>query len=315
MKTLPRTISFLSLLTLGFIINACGGGSSGQGTGVIQVSITDAPVDEAEAVVIYFADATLHGPDGNTSIGIYDPAIPNPVEKGRSIDLMQFQNGMWSGLFDEEVTAGQYSWMRLTLDLSRSYIQINGNQFPLRCTSCENSDFRLNRSFSIAKDGTLALVLDFDLRKSITDPSNQSIEYILRPTLRVVEAAVSGAIAGDIDPNLIADLDGFSGCSVYAFNGFDAQLDDVYIPMNNQIPNGQNNPVSSTRVMYENNNYHYTLSFLPEGNYTVALTCDADTDKADSSETLNFAEPLNVPVVAGQTSDASMLLPPPIVIP
>ena len=304
-------ITSLLALTAGLLLGGCGGGSSGPGTGVIEVSITDAPVDEAEAVVIHFTDVTLHGPDGNTTIEIYDPAIPNPTEKGRSIDLMQFQNGVWSGLFDEVVTAGQYSWMRLTLDLSKSYIQINGNQHPLRCTSCENSDFRLNRSFSITKDGTLALMLDFDLRKSITDPNNQQSEYILRPTLRVVEAAVSGAIAGDIDPNLIADLGGFTGCSVYAFTGFDAQLDDVYIPMNNQIPTGQNNPVSSTNVVYENNTYHYTLSFLPEGNYTVALTCDAETDKADSDETLNFADPLNVPVVAGQTSDADMVLPPP----
>lgn len=305
-------ITLLLALTSGLLLGGCGGGNSGPGTGVVQVSLTDAPIDEADAVVIHFTDVTLHGPDGNTLIEIYDPAVPNPTQKGRSIDLMQFQNGMWTGLFENVVVAGNYSWMRLKLDLSKSYIQIRGNQFPLRCTSCENSDFRLNRSFTIQKDGTLALMLDFDLRKSITDPSNQTSDYILRPTLRVVEAAVSGAIAGDIDPNLIADLGGFTGCSVYAFTGFNAQLDDVYIPMNNQIPAMQNNPVSTAKVVYENNAYHYMLAFLPEGEYTVALTCDAENDHADSDDELMFADPINVGVTAGLTSDGDMVktLPP-----
>ncbi len=306
-------IPLLLALTAGLFLGGCGGGDSDPGTGVVQVSMTDAPVDEAEAVVIHFTDVTLHGPNGNTLIEIYDPANPNPTEKGRSIDLMQFQHGMWTGLFDDVVVAGNYSWMRLKLDLSKSYIQIGGNQFPLRCTSCENSDFRLNRSFSIPKDGTLALMLDFDLRKSITDPNNQTSDYILRPTLRVIETAVSGAIAGDIDPNLIADLGGFTGCSVYAFTDFNAQLDDVYIPMNNQIPATQNNPVSTAKVVYENNAYHYMLAFLPEGEYTVALTCAADTDHADSDDELVFADPIYVAVTAGQTSDGDMvkILPPP----
>lgn len=298
-------VNFLSILFISIGMTACGGGNTNtQGTGSVEIGITDAPVDSAEAVVIHFTEAALHGPDGTTSVKVIDPVTKQP---GRSIDLLQLQGGMWTGLFTDEVTAGHYSWIRLTLDMSQSYIQINGQQYALRCTSCENNGYRLNRSFNVVADGTMALMLDFDLRKSITDPSS-GLDYILRPTVRVVETAVSGSITGEIDPNLIADLGGFTGCSVYAFAGNDALLDDVYIPVDISIPSEQNNPISTAKVVYENNIYQYTLSFLPAGDYTVALTCDADMDSAATDDTLAFSDPVNVSVIAGTTSNADINL-------
>lgn len=301
MSTKIKLLISLSILFAAIGFTACGGGG-GQGTGTIVVGITDAPVDTAEAVVIHFTEVTLHGPGGNTTIKVYDPVTDQP---GRSIDLLQLQGGVWTGLFDDVVTAGHYSWIRLTLDLSQSYIQINGESYALRCTSCENNGYRLNRSFNVDTDGTMTLMLDFDLRKSITDPSSGA-DYILRPTVRVVETAASGDIMGEIDQNLITDLGGFSGCSVYAFSGNDAQLDDIYIPIDMAVPAGQNNPVSSAKVIFENNIYHYTLSFLPAGDYTLALTCDADMDSAATDDTLTFSDPINIPVIAGQTSTGDM---------
>jgi len=295
--------NFLSILFLSIGMTACGGGNV-QGTGTVEISITDAPVDSAEAVVIHFTEAALHGPDGTTTVKVIDPVTDQP---GRSIDLLQLQGGMWTGLFTDEVTAGQYSWIRLTLDMSQSYIQINGQQYALRCTSCENSGYRLNRSFNVVADGTMALMLDFDLRKSITDPSS-GIDYILRPTVRVIETAASGAIKGDIDASLIANLGGFTGCSVYAFADNDALLDDVYIPIDMPIPSEQNNPVSTAKVVYENNIYQYTLSFLPAGDYTVALTCDADMDSAATDDTLTFSDPVNVTVIASEISNGDINL-------
>ena len=295
--------NFLSILFISIGMTACGGGNV-QGTGAVEIGITDAPVDSAEAVVIHFTEATLHGPDGNTLVPVIDP-VTNQI--GRSIDLLQLQGGMWTGLFTNVVTAGHYSWIRLTLDMSKSYIQINGQQYALRCTSCENNGYRLNRSFNVVADSTMALMLDFDLRKSITDPSS-GIDYILRPTVRVVETAASGNITGEIDLNLIANLGGFTGCSVYAFEGNGALLDDVYIPVDISIPGEQNNPISTAKVVYENNIYQYTLSFLPAGDYTVALTCDADMDSAAEDDMLTFSDPVNVPVIAGETSNGDINL-------
>lgn len=296
-------LNIFHILFLSIAMTACGGGNT-QGIGKLEIGITDAPVDSAEAVVIHFTEAALHGPDGTSTIEVIDPVTEQP---GRSIDLLQLQGGMWTGLFTDEVTAGHYSWIRLTLDMTQSYIQINGQQYALRCISCENSGYRINRSFDVVAGGTMALMLDFDLRKSITDPSS-GLDYILRPTVRVVETAASGSITGEIDPNLITSLGGFTGCSVYAFTGNDAVLDDVYIPIDSSIPDEQNNPISTAKVVYENSIYQYTVSFLPAGNYTVALTCNADIDSAATDDILVFSEPVNVSVVAGTTSDRDINL-------
>jgi len=299
------------LIRLAFIfailsLAGCGGGGSDAGQGTIEVGITDAPIDNAEAVVIHFTAVTLHGPGGNTVIDVTDPA--NGIT-GRSIDLLALQSGQWTGLFDDIVTAGQYSWIRLDMDFSQSYIEINGRQYGLRCTSCENNGYKLNSSFTVERDAVLALMLDFDLRKSITDPSNSSTEYTLRPTLRTIETEASGSISGSVDSTLIAELGGIEGCSVYVFDGLDATLDDVYIPFDMILPaDTQNNPVS-TAMVNDDGTYTYTVSFLPAGDYTAALTCDAEDDMANMDDTLVFTEGANVTVVAGQSTSLDFIAP------
>ena len=291
--------SYLIILTiLVFTLTACGSSEEVARTGQLELRITDAPVDTAEAVVIRVASATLHGPGGNTTFDVIDP---NTNNIGRNIDLLQLQGGQWTGLFNNEVAAGHYSWIRLALDLNQSYIQINGAQHGLRCTSCENNGYRIVSSFDVEADAVLTLMLDFDVRKSITDPNGSMPEYILRPTVRLMEATASGSIAGTIDPSLITPVNGETNCSVYVFEGYDAQVDDIYIPVSQPVPANQNNPVSTAKVSNDGNNT-YTASFLPAGNYSVSVTCDSVNDSAADNDILNFSNPQNVSVNAGSTA-------------
>lgn len=304
-----RVLPSCLVILLALLLSACGGGGTGNepGQGRLEVGLTDAPVDSALAVVIYFTSVTLHGDDGNMVVEVQDQD-GNP---GRSIDLLALQSGQWTGLFDEIVPAGHYSWMRLTMDFSRSYIETNEGVFGLRCTSCEQNGLRLNRSFNVDRDAVLALMLDFDLRKSITDPNpnDQLGDYILRPTVRTIATAASGRISGTVDPTLISQLGGVPGCSVYVFNGNDAVLDDVFIPFEPaQADPNQNNPLTTARISEDGTN-SYTAAFLPAGNYTAAVTCDAEIDNADSNDSLNFSDSMNVTVVAGDTIPANFSAP------
>lgn len=289
---------YMSWLMAGFcLLLASCGDNSGAGTGQLKVGITDAPLDNAEAVVIHVTSATLHGPDGDTTMDVLDPTDGTA---GRDIDLLRYQGGQWTGLFDNTVSAGHYSWIRLALDLTKSYIQINGAQYGLRCTSCEHAGYRINKSFDVTADATLTLMLDFDARKSITDPGAAKADYILRPTVRLVDSAASGSISGTVDGTLIASLGG-GNCSVYVYDGFDATPDDVYIPLNMASPDSQNNPVSTANVISDSS-YTYTVSYLPEGNYTIALTCDAINDSAANKDILTFSDTHNISVLAGETA-------------
>jgi len=299
MSLLRKGILAVTQITFIAILVSCGGGSgSADKNGTVEARIADAPIDGAEAVVIHFIEATLNGPDGNTVIPVTDPKTGN---KGRDIDLLLLQSGQWSGFFSQLVKAGKYSWIRLKLDLTKSYIQISGAQYALNCTSCDNNGLKLNRSFTVPADGTLTLMLDFDLRKSITLPNTGSLVYKLRPTVRIVESDVSGNISGKVDSTLISTLGGFSGCNAYVFSGHDAQLDDIYIPFTSSVPNTQNNPVMSTAINFDTD-YTYNAAHLPSGNYTVAVTCDGENDQADTDDTLVFSSPINTSVTAGEST-------------
>ncbi|MFO7603970.1 MAG: DUF4382 domain-containing protein [Gammaproteobacteria bacterium] len=298
MKKLTRLIPLFAAL----IVSACGGGSSGSssgdvaGSGVLSVGLTDAPVVNAENVVIYFTQVQLHGDDGTTTeIPVYDPLTGLP---GRSIDLLQLQGDKSIVLFREELPAGNYSWLRLELDLEpqRSYIQINGQQHALRCTSCQNSGYKLNRSFKVETDAVMAYTVDFDLRKSITLSNNG---YHLRPTLRVVQTAAAGHLSGVVDGTLISQLGGEAGCAVYVYEGHNVVANDIYLPEAQALPAGHHNPVASAAVAASS--HDYTVGFLAAGNYTVALTCDAERDDVASQDSaVEFYGATNVTIAAGQ---------------
>jgi len=304
-----RSYFLFVVLMFSLGLASCGGGGQDAGSGTLQLGITDAPVDNAEAVVIHFTAINLHHDGGTRRIPVIDPITGL---EGYSIDLLALQAGQWTGLVDEKITAGHYSWIRLDIDLSKSYIQIGGQMYDLVCTSCENNGYKLNSSFTVETNAVQALMLDFDLRKSITNPENGSNDYILRPTLRTVEMAASGRINGNVDPTLIANLGGGSeGCAVYVFDGHDAMPNDVYIPFDMMSPVQQHaNPVSTANVILnDDSSYTYTVAFLPAGNYTAALTCDAKQDNAATIDNLLFVNNANVNVVAGETTTLNFTMP------
>lgn len=291
-----KSILFLSAVAL---LASCGGGGSGSGTGTLSLQLTDAKVDEALAVVLHYTHVTVHGDSGNTVVDVLDPLTGDP---GRSINLLDYTNGDSVVLFEQELPAGNYSWMRLDVDFdpAKSYIELNDGQHPLSCTSCQNNGVKLNRSFSIGADQTVAFTLDFDLRSSITF---DNVNYHLRPTVRMVMTEASGATAGAVDPTLIStnDPDG-NGCAVYVFSGHNATPDDIYIPMIGPVPGTQNNPVT-TAIVDETTN-EYTAAFLPAGNYTAVLTCEPELDEADLDDDadLTFFGGTNATVTAGNTT-------------
>jgi len=286
-------ILLIALTALAF--NGCG---DNDPAGSLQVGITDAPVDTADAVVIHFSEVLIHAADGTrTTIPVTDPVTRQP---GRSIDLLAQTGGKQVVLFEQSLPAGQYNWMRLDVDFdeTRTYIEIGPNRYPLRCTSCEQNGVKLNRSFTIDADQTTAFTLDFDLRKSINFSKNG---YHLRPTVRVVVSSAAGSIEGAIDSALIGGDP--LGCAVYVYEGHDITPDDIYLPDGNIPAVQHNNPVTTARVTdIGNNNYRYTAAFLPAGQYTLALSCEAANDIAETDDDISFSTGINARVAAGQST-------------
>lgn len=299
---------FSMVFTLGAIltVGACGGGSGGDGgasTGTLSVRITDAPVDGAEHVYVQFSGLELQGngqqltlyycedPADSTKTIVRDaPCTTNPAPK--QIDLLALNGGLADTLLgDYTLPAGHYSWIRLMVDTAGvhdSYIVVSGGaDYELTIPSSDLTGLKLNRGFDVPAGGSADFTLDFDLRKSVHVTGTG--EYILRPTLRMVDNTMVGAISGTVDAALVT-----AGClpSVYVFQGSSVTPDDI----DNMAPD----PLTTAYVKLDSGGgvYKYKAGFLEAGDYTIAYTCDTATDDPAVDNNLTFSGTANVSVTA-----------------
>lgn len=300
MKYYSRLIGCLVATGATALLVACGGGD-GVSTGSLSLSLTDAPVDNADEVVVEFYGVELQPANGPritfdfTSRCSLDPA-------SCQIDLLALTGGTSSLILDNEtVPSGQYNWLRLMVNaqpnVRDSYIVVGGQEFELRIPSGDESGLKLNRGFVVPAGGIADFTIDFDLRKSVHDPVGSS-DYILRPTLRIVDNVEVGTLSGSVDSSFFAS--GTCTGAVYVFfDGTPGAPDDE------DGVGGGPDPITSALVP-DDGAYNYTVAFLSEGDYHIAFTCDAAADNPavdDSIATVSFLSEATVPVTAGATTN------------
>jgi hypothetical protein len=76
---------------------------------------------------------------------------------------------------------------------------------------------------------------------------------------------------------------------------------------------GTDDPVTSAKVSMSNEGkYTYTVAFIPEGDYTVAFTCDADIDDSTiDADQVDFVGEAMVNITAGKTTIQDFQIPAP----
>jgi len=166
--------------------------------GFVTLGITDAPVDDAAEVVVVVTGVELQrGPESTITINFDTP---------KRIDLLRYRDGASFNLLDNQaVLPGNYQWLRLRITTeqnlqSGSYIKLrDGRQFPLYIPSGAETGLKLSKPFVVAQRATTRLMIDFDLRKSVVAPPGQSPNWILKPSLRLVDLLEVGALKGTVD--------------------------------------------------------------------------------------------------------------------
>lgn len=289
---LRRTV--LASLAVVMLASACGGDGGSSAMSSVQVSLTDTPIEDADNVVVSVSGVAFK-PEGSA---------PEVIESftPRSIDLLQYQNGRTAILLqDTPMQAGRYQWLRLIIDtqpvVRDSYIVINGNECELNVPSGAETGLKMNRPIDVPADGSLALTIDFDLRKSVHAPPGQAsgactTGYVLRPTLRLVNDANVGAIDGTVSfeaGSVPADCKP----NVYVYEGTvtpdDMEETSAASPdIDPLVVVGVTIPAGSTSGIYR-------AAFIPAGSYTAAFTCDDDTN---DDQSLVFVPPAGVAVAA-----------------
>jgi hypothetical protein len=291
-----------------------GGGSGGASTGTLSLQITDGPVDTAEHVYIQFSGLEIQSADGKRTVLYYcqdpadatktvlsDTACTTPAAPSMKLDLLALNGGQADFLLDDfTLPSGHYSWIRLMVDTAGvrdSYIVLlGGAEHELTIPSGDQTGLKLNRGFDVPAGGSADFTIDFDLRKSVHVTGTG--EYMLRPTLRIVDNVMVGAIAGTVDNTLMTvTCDPVNDHpAVYVFSGAGVTPDDI----DGIAPD----PVTTAAVKLDSNDgmYKYKAAFLEAGSYTIAFTCDAAADDPIVDNTLTFSGTTTVTVTAKTTT-------------
>ena len=282
-RSLRALARYFMLLAIG-VLGACGGDGRDTPTaiapqsGFLTLRVTDAPVDDAAEVIVVFTGIELQrGPASTINIDFDTP---------RSIDLLQFRDGRTANLIEgSPVLPGEYEWLRLKISAeqnlqSGSRIRLrDGRQFPLFIPSGSESGLKLSRRFTVAQGGVTRLIIDFDLRKSIVAPPGLSPNWILRPSLRLIDELQVGSLSGTLNIATLAAAQqtGVSACKsgIYVFAGGAAVPDDM-----DGDPTDGTDPIvyQSLTSTVPGAPINFTIPFLEAGDYTIAFTCQFDVD-------------------------------------
>jgi hypothetical protein len=300
----------MSLLAASALILAgCGGDSgSSDATGTLSFSMTDAPVDEAYAVVIAMTEFELKPVDGESF------RVP-VTDAGRELNLLAFTNGERARIIDgEDVPAGDYDWLRIFFNMEASYVQLDetGGIYQLFVPSGDQTGYKLVGGFSVPANGAVEYILDFDLRQSLlsppglSGPSGEDRTFLLKPTVRMMNVEETGGVFGVVADDLLSEAIGneevcAGGNAVYAFEGLG--VDPLVAP-----------PLVTDIVDLNGatGESEYHLMYLLPGNYTLAFTCGAAVDNGVAEtyplEGLEFSEVIDVTVVAGEPKQCDIPL-------
>ncbi|GAB1261214.1 DUF4382 domain-containing protein [Aurantivibrio plasticivorans] len=306
MKYVP---SVLAVSCVGVLLAGCGGsgGSDSGSSGTdVSLSFSDAPVQDAQEVVITVDTITFNrsGEDDivvdtftSDELGIEDADT-------FTLDLLDYQGADSVLVLDSvKLPVGEYSNLRLGIldeNLAFSYVVVGGNAYEIKVPSDE---LKLG-GFTVSETTTQNFVVEFDLTRALAhNPTPE--RYILKPHgVRVVDLQEAATLQGTVDFDA---LHAITPCDTkpvqtvdniaYLYQGHDLDtnlLGDVFVrgPEPGELVNGEPSvpdvdydsdvpadiiaPYGSSII--DNSEVSYIFSYVEPGDYTLAISCEATDD-------------------------------------
>ena len=172
-----------------------------SGTTHVAVKLTDAP-GPYDAVMLSVKSVVVITDKGQQTINV----------AGGPIDILHFRLGKDTLLAAQDIPAGTIQQIRLVLNNTGNEVVIAGTHFNLTTPSGQSSGVKLNVHDKLVAGVDYTLLLDFDAAQSIVLTGNGN--YILKPVIRAIAQAASGALTGTVTPAASAP-------KVYAIMGTD----------------------------------------------------------------------------------------------
>jgi hypothetical protein len=182
-------------------LSSCKKDNTGSGSTYITVKLTDAP-GVYDAVILSIKSVVVVTDKGEQTIAV----------GGGPINILDFRFGKDTLLAAQDIPAGAIEQVRLVLNDSGNQVVINGTSYNLTTPSGQTSGVKLNVHDNLVAGVDYTLRLDFDAAQSIVLTGNG--KYLLKPVIRTIPIAVSGALTGTVTPSA-------SFPKVYAIMGTD----------------------------------------------------------------------------------------------
>lgn len=267
---------FMGLLVT-LLVAGCGSdnGGSGPQTGVLSVSLTDAPACGYDEVNVTVSKVRVHQSDSaSENGGGWTEITLNPPRKINLLNLNDptQPNFALDSLGETPLAAGHYSQLRLVLDrntgqsLANSVVLSNTpGEIELETPSGIQSGIKLIHQFDVAAGQRVDLLLDFDACKSIVQTGNGT--YKLKPVIKVIPYVLNG-IEGFIDLSLFTNQPATNNNvnNVVVSAQINGEVIRATVPNSNATPNP--------------NRGKFFLARLTAGtNYDVVITADGHATK------------------------------------
>jgi len=211
----------------------------------------------------------------------------------KAFDLLTLQQGATAFVGQSTIDAGRYAAIRMTINVDLSSIKyIDGSDAVVHWPYPGAGEIQL---YAVVEAGPLAIaatgseiVLDFDVGRSFLYNFTGNHDFLLYPTLRAVNSAATGAIAGTVTaPDIEGNPTPVKNADISIFGG------------NPNLPSSTWGLASTGRTDAQG---HYQVSFLDAGTVIV------QAQQPDLPGLVQAVMP-NVLVTAGSTTTVNLLLP------
>lgn len=203
-KEMKRINLISGLLLFGLIFSSCN--KESEKSYPFSVRMTDNPAPYS-AVNIDLKEVIVKGND-DVEITFTDAA--------GIIDLLELSNGNNVLLATGSLNTDSIQQIRLVLGPENTIV-VDGETHDLSTPSAEQSGLKLQVHQALEPGVNYEIMLDFDANKSIVKTGNGG--YKLKPVIRTINTATSGAIRGNITPvGTVASVTAESGGETYSSN-------------------------------------------------------------------------------------------------
>ena len=216
-------IFLLALIaTVGWLGTSCNKENT-SATSRLIITLTDSPGDYDE-VNVDVQEVKVHVSSDAEDDDSGWITLDNP--NTGVVNLLNLTNGDSIVIGDSEIPAGKISQIRLVLGPENTLV-IDEDEFDLEVPSGQQSGLKLQVHKTLEGGIAYSIKLDFDAAKSVIKRGNSG-KYGLKPVIRVITKAVSGAIRGEVMPaeeNIaVFAIQGEDTLSSYAAAGQSAYL-------------------------------------------------------------------------------------------